>query len=81
LGFESRAADVVSTIVDPETDHNTESDGELLQAYEGTSDFSSRRLGPYVSNVVRAYLRRSTLGIVHRNNYRQATDSNTTEIG
>jgi hypothetical protein len=39
LSLDSGATNVVCSIVDPETDHNSKGDSKLLQSYKSTSNF------------------------------------------
>jgi len=41
----ARASNVVRAVVDPETDHDAEGDGELLKTNESTADFRRSDLG------------------------------------
>ena len=47
------AADIVSPIVDPETNHDPGCDGELLQRYQAASHFRRRNFGVVIGHVDR----------------------------
>ena len=78
MRFECCAANVVCSIVDPETYHDTECDGKLLEGHECATNFTVGELVSYKAGVLNKYVRRRAFTVVHGYDNGEATDANTT---